>query len=119
MLAKRGVDFLGGIAVAPPAQLRQVTKPIEFALYQGAYQMLAKPLHQLFGFHLRVPYQFALEDCFQAPEAAARAKAKLNLQTQMPVTNYPYLGGGADNVRVAAKVEGRCWSRWAARTRSS
>lgn len=104
MLAERGEEFLGGISVAPPAQLKQVAKPIEFALYQGAYQLVAKPLHQLFGLHLRVPYQFALEDCFHSPEAAARAKALLSLQTQMPVTNYPYLGAGADNVRTAAKV---------------
>lgn len=104
MLAERGVDFLGGIAVAPPAQLKQVTKPIEFMLYEGAYQTVARPLHQLFGFHLRVPYQFKIEDCFHSPEAAARAKAGLKLQTQMPVTNFPYLGGGADNVKVAAQV---------------
>jgi alpha-beta hydrolase superfamily lysophospholipase len=104
MLAKHGQDFLGGIAVAPPAQLRQVTKPIEYVLYQGAYQAVAKPLHQLFGFHIRVPYQFKAEDCFHSPEAVAYAKAHLKLQTQMPVTNYPYLGGGADNVQVAAKV---------------
>lgn len=104
MLAQRGEDFLGGIAVAPPAQLRQVTKPIEFALYQGAYQAVAKPLHQLFGLHIRVPYQFKAEDCFHSPDAVAYAKAHLKLQSQMPVTNYPYLGGGADNVQVAAKV---------------
>jgi alpha-beta hydrolase superfamily lysophospholipase len=104
MLAERGEAFLGGIAVAPPAQLRQVAKPIEFVLYEGAYRLVAKPLHQLFGIHLRVPYQFKVEDCFHAPGAVAHAKALLDLQTQMPVTNYPYLGGGADNVRVAAQV---------------
>lgn len=105
MLAERGVDFLGGIAVAPPAQLKQVAKPIEFVLYEAAYRSVARPLHQLFGFHLRVPYQFKIEDCFQSPEAAARAKALLQLQTQMPVTNFPYLGDGADNVKVAAEVK--------------
>lgn len=104
MLADHGEDFLGGIAVAPPAQLRQVTTPIEFALYQGAYRAIARPLHQLFGFHIRVPYQFKAEDCFHSADAVAHAKAHLKLQTQMPVTNYPYLGGGADNVRTAAKV---------------
>ncbi len=104
MLAARGDEFLGGIAVAPPAQLRQATKPFEFGLYQGVYQNVAKPLFQLFGFHLRVPYKFKLEDCFESPEAAAIAKSKLDLQSQMPVTNFPYLGGGADNVRVAATI---------------
>ena len=104
MLAESGPEFLGGIAVAPPAQLRQVTKPIEFALYRGAYQWVAKPLQQLFGIHVRVPYQFKAEDCFHSPEAVAYAKAHLKLQTQMPVTNFPYLGGGADNVEMAAKV---------------
>lgn len=104
MLAKHGPDFLGGVAVAPPAQLKQVTKPIEFVLYEGAYRLVARPLHQFFGFHVRVPYQFKIKDCFHSPEAIARAEALLALQTQMPVTNFPYLGGGADNVRVAAQV---------------
>ncbi len=104
MLAARGPEFLGGISVAPPAQLRQVTKPIEFVLYENAYKLVAKPLHQVFGFHMRVPYQFKVRDCFHSPEAIARAEALLALQSQMPVTNFPYLGGGADNVQVAAQV---------------
>lgn len=104
MLAARGQEFLGGIAVAPPAQLRQVARPIEFVLYENAYRFVAKPLYQTFGVHLRVPYQFKLRDCFHSPEAFARAEKRLTLQTQMPVTNYPYLGEGADNVRVAAQV---------------
>jgi alpha-beta hydrolase superfamily lysophospholipase len=104
MLASRGDEFLGGISVAPPAQLKQVTRPIEFVLYEGAYRLVARPLHQLFGIHVRVPYQFKVRDCFHSPDAIARAEALLSLQTQMPVTNFPYLGGGADNVRVAARV---------------
>ncbi|MNT25630.1 Alpha/beta hydrolase family protein [compost metagenome] len=104
MLAARGDEFLGGISVAPPAQLKQVTKPIEFVLYEGAYRLVAKPLHQLFGVHVRVPYQFKIRDCFHSPEAIAHAEATLELQSQMPITNFPYLGGGADNVRMAAQV---------------
>lgn len=104
MLAARGGEFLGGIAVAPPAQLKQVAKPIEFVLYQGAYSLVARHLHQTFGFHLRVPYQFALEDCFHSSESTLRAKALLKLQTEMPVTNFPYLGSSADNVKNAHGV---------------
>lgn len=104
ILAERGSEFLGGIVVAPPAQLRQVAKPIEFMLYRGAYQFVARHLQQMFGFHLRVPYQYTLEDCFHSAESAARAKALLALQTQMPITNFPYLGSMADNVATAERV---------------
>lgn len=65
---------------------------------------IAKPIFDIFGFHIYIPYTVKPEDIYIDKDAIARAKKQKILLDYISANNYEYLIKKIDNVEYAKKI---------------
>ena len=93
-----------GVILAPMHQLRKSLKSLEKQAYT-ALTMLSRPLKQLTGKHVMIPYRVKAKDIYESPEAIQRAQTHKLLLPQISVHNYDYLIERHDNVVYSEAVQ--------------
>lgn len=94
----------GCILLAPPSQIRKDNSPTEVLLYWAGSQ-LARPILDLLGFHLHVPYRVGPQDVYLDPQAQARGAELKLIQPSLTLNNYRYIIETIDNEKAARAVQ--------------